>query len=1206
MALLDSPTLRKLHAEQKHALDWTRSLAVRANAGSGKTTVLVERIVQLLHAHRDLTLDQIVAITFTRKAGAQLQERLHAALAAQAEAGGDARFWRDRLDELDRCPIGTIDAIAQRLLRRGIEAGLVSDLDPAFGILDELAKGELLDLALRETEIELADHADWDWWIRTQGRGELTNALRYLLGGGPVPAHDDATEADILPLLDLPALNEPLRRMADRRRELKGELAASLAEMRASPKGEGKFAGNTIVALEAWLLQFDTMSDFCLVGALRSALFTKTEGTIPSSGFADRKGNVYFPLLDAIQHEWVEWMPGWKFLTGDFDGFEQSRSLATIHAVARRHYRALCRDENQYDFAFLAERVGRMLDGSDAARRLVSDYRYILVDEFQDTNEEQWSFVARLAGADPGGAVTGDRLMIVGDPQQSIYRFRGADPTVFERTIGKIRAGNASRRATPTVADGDPDTAPSTPEQREGLMRLRRNYRSRHPVPLVCINAISTYAFEKVGTNPQPLEPGCVESDPNAEIVYLFPSTAADDAEEDGSSERPDDAAEPAAETLDGGQLEMLVEELRRQRAKGYAWGDMAILLRSRTTHFGNLEALLRAGAIPFRLSGVGFWTRQESRDLVSLANALANPSDELALFATLRGPLAGLTDSELLALSTHGDGRLLEGLRRIADPSIESPFPEASRARLAAVAARLGPAGAWRERVDRMPHADLLGAALDESGAWGIATDGPAGADRSANLRECLVEVRKLEASHPAALAATARRLTALVDGTAADEPADRVPEDADAVQVMTVHAAKGLEFPVVAVVGLERKFRDDTDAVRRFDRFQHVRPDRRDDDLARRWHGRPIVRFRHPEKPLEHVKPVLFQAMAAIERRRTDEEEARILHVALTRAESVLILAGACPKNGKVPARSWQAWVHGALGFDADIGEGVPALGGGPVRVVRGRATAGAVPPGAPSAVRERDLAPLDETPKRAIATTKLFELLEADDDARRVREMRDRHRLSPRVGAFVRSDRADAEDESSREFGRFVGTLVHRALEMGAAFPEGRDERRAFLAVRAAALADEAPTEDRPRSPALAAAALAILEGVLADNPFRELLDAAGESEVDFALPLGDGVVTGRFDRLIRLGGEWAIVDWKTDRGSPDAIVEKYRGPMRLYATALWESLPEGERPDAIEVRLAMTGPRETRTLRFGADELRAFRDDLRVRFGRAFAG
>ena len=139
MPMRPNKDFKRLSEEQRQSLDWTRSIAVRANAGSGKTTVLVQRIVQILDNHRDLKLDNIVAITFTRKAGAQLKERLSAALVeslTQASEPSDREFWQQRIDELPRCPIGTIDSLCHRLLKDAIEAGLITDLDPGFDILE--------------------------------------------------------------------------------------------------------------------------------------------------------------------------------------------------------------------------------------------------------------------------------------------------------------------------------------------------------------------------------------------------------------------------------------------------------------------------------------------------------------------------------------------------------------------------------------------------------------------------------------------------------------------------------------------------------------------------------------------------------------------------------------------------------------------------------------------------------------------------------------------------------------------------------------------------------------------------------------------------------------------------------------------------------------------------------------------------------------
>ena len=496
--------------------------------------------------------------------------------------------------------------------------------------------------------------------------------------------------------------------------------------------------------------------------------------------------------------------------------------------------------------------------------------------------------------------------MIVGDPQQSIYRFRQADPTVFDRIIKLIQEGNrqAERLALPTACDGLEGIDSSSDDQRTGLMRLRTNYRSCDPLPLQLINALSVHAMKEVGADPQPLEAYKSEADANNEVVYLFPKSTEEGEVETGEAEdRPD--SEAKTETLDDKQLELVAVELRRQHTKGFEWRKMAILLRSRSTHFANLELVLHQHHIPYQLvGGLGFWQRQEIRDLVCLANCLANGSDELALFAVLRGPLCGLNDSELLFLSMLGGRRLLTGLQRFAS-AIEGgddvwtmlkpdeaavyrtafeAIPEDRHEILKHAADRLGRDGCWRERVDRMPHAELLHLAVDESGAWAIYTDGAEGERQLANLRLFFDEVRKLESGRPATLAETARRLKTLVDESTKDEQAELTPLEGDAVQVMTVHAAKGLEFEVVAIVGLERKFRSDGESIFLLDRFQHIRPERRETDLAKRLHGLPVIRFRDPENPLTRVDPLLHQAIGKIERQRTIEEEARIFHVAIT----------------------------------------------------------------------------------------------------------------------------------------------------------------------------------------------------------------------------------------------------------------------------------------------------------------------------------
>ena len=268
-------------------------------------------------------------------------------------------------------------------------------------------------------------------------------------------------------------------------------------------------------------------------------------------------------------------------------------------------------------------------------------------------------------------------------------------------------------------------------------------------------------------------------------------------------------------------------------------------------------------------------------------------------------------------------------------------------------------------------------------------------------------------------------------------------------------------------------------------------------------------------------------------------------------------------------------------------EIEDGIHLIGELPLRVVRTVAANNAADSsGLALPVRPLDLESINEFPRRrAIAATALSDMLEMFDEKRDEWEMRHLHHVAPRAGKIARHLIDGTKKDGVKDLGKLVGTLVHRALEMGDAFPTKTADRDALLLAHATMLVrqsgldpDEPGSAEREAAGALpetvAKTALNILKDVLPNNPFRGLLDAVGESEVDFALPLGEWVITGRFDRLIQQNGAWEIVDWKTDAGQPDAIVEKYADQMKIYALALRESLAETEHSAEIIVHLAMT--------------------------------
>ena len=394
-----------------------------------------------------------------------------------------------------------------------------------------------------------------------------------------------------------------------------------------------------------------------------------------------------------------------------------------------------------------------------------------------------------------------------------------------------------------------------------------------------------------------------------------------------------DDAA--PEEDLVGAQVEAVAGELAGLWAKprlagaqaALRWSDMAILLPTRTETLSSLEKALRRRGIPFVVSGgIGFWQRQEIRDLVALASWLADPGDELSLFVILRSPIVLLSDSEIFFLSQLGHGNLWRGLqivvtsigdalperpsqaklsRRPEPPGLDEAilqtwqqFDSERRDALRESAIRLG---RWRERTDRMGHADLLQRALEESGAYAFYAVLPEGEQILANMRQFFDIVRAEEARSALGLGRLARRIRLNVEDFEKEGQAN-LSNGEDAVQIMTVHAAKGLEFPVVAVLKLES-------AVQRPSGPNLMVQDQ---EHETEQVGTLYVSVRHPSHPLRTFACQGLKRLRDLDRRQQVAEKRRLFYVAGTRASERLIFAGRATRKN-LP--SWQRWFEEAL---------------------------------------------------------------------------------------------------------------------------------------------------------------------------------------------------------------------------------------------------------------------------------------------------
>jgi ATP-dependent helicase/nuclease subunit A len=1319
----ETKTFQKFSDSQKQALDARRNLAVRANAGSGKTSVLVERIAQILAQSWDkgkpLELTQIVAITFTRKAAAELEDRLRLTFREMKEMTKDLKekeFWSKRIEELPRSMIGTIDSFCGRILRG---FGLLDDspdrIEPDFQPLEGYDETRLKQEAIDRTINQLASGASHgpgaskdaveacQWWAEREGYFALTYRLMDLLGHAMEPAKIVAAHRNSL---------SPAKRVQSEWENLPAVKAWKKAGstlisdlkviLRKSEDCEKKLTTEFRERLQAALPALQANEPKRVnagLQELRAALLTK-EG--------ERRSPRPFKEVEdeflSLQEKWCPVLESYEF---DFDGevraLEAADRLSLLLEQAHREYLQLCREEYQYDFWTIARRARDLLaDNSNIRRELKERYRYIMVDEFQDTNQLQWEIISWLVGEGPEGELDKDRLFIVGDPQQSIYRFRRADVTVFVRVQEKIVAANQSHGLDriPTVYDDEKPERTSIPKQRLGFIPLRENYRSLNPIPLALMDQVFQQAFDPIvqgidlernrfEIEYQNLVPG-VKCQESGEIRYLVIGESEADQVNDA------DGDERATEDLPSRQMQAVVDQLesllgqpkhivKDSESSTLSWKDMAILLPSRDVVLGRLEKELARRRIPYVVtSGIGFWQRQEIRDVVSLSSYLADTGDELALFALLRGPMGRFSDQEILFLSQFGRGSIHRGLRllrqtdkpfelseslagaesskprqTIEEPgaiagaktqlrplekgptnSIQTALKEfwdktstEDRERLRHVAKRLNN---WRERVDRMAHADLLQRCLEESGAYAIYAAEPEGELILANLRRLFDLIRAEETRSTPGLSRLARWLRDQVDDSLKEEQAV-LAVGQDAIQIMTVHAAKGLEFPVVAVLKMERQVdrsrnprllvMSESDRLLENDEkdFPSVRP------------GTLSLTVRHPQRPRETYTPRLLQALRKLEQAQELAESRRLFYVAATRARERLILSGkrfASQKDGNPQELrpSWQKWFEEALGIleeHKQKGSWRDSAKGWEVKIVTEVAPTveRKLEPIDPQTVRI-DLQYLHERSRSSsVATTgleKMRQLWVGNPN-----EWRLLHRFKvcghmPKAtskleiqsfGTGTALEGLEAGD--SQDLGMMIGTIVHRMFEIGQVDQVCREKRKSLLLAMATnLLAEMQRRENRDDGEESAGVNSETVDSVVSGvenilgrvggagcEEIRRLLDTRGQPEVEFLLPLGRWQIKGRFDKLLpHSGGGWEIVDWKTDAANPKEIVKRYQEQMKIYALALYRAGRAAVLDGALRVHLALLHHGQVEILRFTPEELENYAELLEQEFHR----
>ncbi len=898
---------------------------------------------------------------------------------------------------------------------------------------------------------------------------------------------------------------------------------------------------------------------------------------------------------------------------GQAEGVEACLLLDELLERFDRAYESLKAERGAVDFDDLELIARELLDEREGVRAAWSErFELLMVDEFQDTNPRQLAILRALERKN---------LFTVGDELQSIYGFRHADVGLFRARREELAARGSS-------------------------LQLARNFRSVAPL----LDVINVVFEQRFGDGYMPLLAGREDSEPDLadrgevqraapQVDLLLTTTGGWDEHERARARaggvavwRQAEArmlAGRVAELVDGGEVPA---------------GDVVVLLRA----VGDLEVYERAlqdrGLRTLAAVG-GFWGRQQVGDLLAYLRALANPLDELALYSTLASPLVGLSSDGLALLARIARAR---GVSRPVWATIE----DAGEQLLARLPARDGESlmafrsyfEEERRAAPRRTISQLLERAIDFSGYRAHVLGLDWGERRLANVHKLLRMARRFEAGEGRDLRGFLDYAADLQDATRASEPdAPVTGVEPDAVRLMSIHAAKGLEFPVVCIADLGRAPRMSTPALL-------VDGER--------------VGLRLPHLDGSDPTPALDYEQLCDERRAADaEEEERILYVAMTRARERMVLSGAVDFERwpeQKPSSAPISWLAPALVADLPaIALGDLRSGEWPVRdllvgasrtvSLRCRLNApgtealeGLSGAAADEPSRGSSGAPAAETGAREIAQEQLsFERAWNGEpapappssrtgppelDSLSYTTLSELERCGYRyyLERVLRlpENRAATRMDTIREGleARARGTLVHRLLEsvdfaspaaptaeeVAAAADElgirtERGERQEVVSLMARVLEGSAvasgqeeggPSDAASRAPA---ERLARAEGVRREHPFA------------FSLGPREPLITGVLDVLAReAGGGLLVVDYKTDRvgAARDlaALVEHDYGVQRLlYALAVL-------RDGAAEVEVVhwfLERPEEWVAARFQAAERAALESQLAARIARARA-
>ncbi len=929
----------RLTSSQQRAVETTgRSILVSAAAGTGKTHVLAERCAHLVcDANPPCDVDRLLVVTFTEAAAAEMRSRIGQTIRRRLEARPNDGGLRRQLALLDTAAITTIHAFCLRLVRQWFAR---IDLDPNVEVMDadeaEIIRQETIEALFAELYEASAKNklgAGFRRLVDTYGMGRdgpisrMVLDLHAFVRSLPNPAgwlaaareHVQPTGSPAVPPTGMAALRR--RFLLDRIEMLGGATvleADMLRELYPADQDYADRLDQLAQQLRAWYRQVRDTKDDGAFDQVMDAIAAHKPERMASRRRADEQAkqdrdaaaalsrNVYDRFKNDLQKR-VGVLRNQAVVDGIDRIGPHVAALAELTEAFDHRYHAVKQSEGRVDFADLERFAMDVLSADDegttpseVALRVQDEFAHVLVDEFQDVNPVQEA-ILRLVSREthPGHA---DNLFAVGDVKQSIYRFRLAEPEIFRRRAEAFES-----------AEGD--GGGSRTGQPGRLIWLQENFRSRGQV-LDAVNAVferimrrqlSDLDYDKrarlIPAAPYPDKLDHAFGRPAAELhlIEKHVEHALDDEDESQDAEAGESVLEWEAverEALLAGQRILELTGIADGHepmtvcqknpdptgppllARPIELRDIVILLRATKGKANHFERVLRTMGIDVYADlTAGYFASLEVQDVLSLLHVIDNARQDIPLAAVLRSPVLDppLTESQMVEIRLNDpEVPFHQAVRRYADAGPDAEV----RRRLGELYARVDD---WRGRLRRQPLADVLWQILTETGYLAYVGGLRNGPQRRANLIRLHERARQFGRFARQGLHRFLRFIEQLEQRGYDPGIAPALSEADNVVRIMSIHRSKGLEFPVVILPDLGKRFNlEDARRTMMFDRQRHI--------------GLPVV-----DLELGVRYPTLSSVAVADEvARRIRAEEMRICYVAMTRARERLILIGTTPLAG------------------------------------------------------------------------------------------------------------------------------------------------------------------------------------------------------------------------------------------------------------------------------------------------------------------